>query len=57
MLWLQEDTGGEMLVCTVGELRVWPGAGNVIPGSVQLSVDIRAKVGRVACCVCMCVCV
>lgn len=34
----------EMLVCTVGELRVWPGASNVIPGSVQFSVDIRAKV-------------
>ncbi|KAF5843474.1 allantoate deiminase, chloroplastic-like protein [Dunaliella salina] len=38
-----ETSAGEMLVCTVGELRVWPGASNVIPGSVQLSVDIRAK--------------
>jgi len=34
----------DMLVCTVGELHVWPGASNVIPGAVQLSVDIRAKV-------------
>lgn len=32
-----------MLVCTVGELQVWPGASNVIPGSAQLSIDIRAK--------------
>ena len=32
-----------MLVCTVGEVRVWPGASNVIPGSTQLSVDIRSK--------------
>uniref|UniRef100_A0A7S3QUR7 Peptidase M20 dimerisation domain-containing protein n=1 Tax=Dunaliella tertiolecta TaxID=3047 RepID=A0A7S3QUR7_DUNTE len=38
-----EASENEMLVCTVGELRVWPGASNVIPGSVQLSVDIRAK--------------
>ncbi|KAG1667557.1 hypothetical protein FOA52_014637 [Chlamydomonas sp. UWO 241] len=33
----------DMLVCTVGDLRVWPGASNVIAGGTQLSVDIRAK--------------
>ncbi|KAL6756411.1 hypothetical protein V8C86DRAFT_1810565 [Haematococcus lacustris] len=33
----------EGLVCSVGDLRVWPGASNVIPGSVQLSLDIRSK--------------
>jgi metal-dependent amidase/aminoacylase/carboxypeptidase family protein len=33
----------DMLVCTVGELQVWPGASNVIAGQTQLSVDIRAK--------------
>ena len=32
-----------MLVCTVGELHVWPGASNVIPGNTQLSIDIRSK--------------
>lgn len=30
------------LVATVGELRVLPGASNVIPGEVQFSLDIRA---------------
>jgi allantoate deiminase len=30
------------LVATVGRLEVWPGATNVIPGHVQLAVDIRA---------------
>jgi allantoate deiminase len=30
------------LVATVGRLQVWPGATNVIPGHVQLAVDIRA---------------
>ena len=29
------------LVCTVGSLTLWPGAGNVIPGSVIFTVDIR----------------
>ena len=33
----------DMLVCTVGEVRVWPGASNVIPGNTQLSIDIRSK--------------
>jgi metal-dependent amidase/aminoacylase/carboxypeptidase family protein len=32
-----------MLVCTVGEVQVWPGTSNVIPGSTQLSIDIRSK--------------
>ena len=30
------------LVATVGELRVSPGASNVIPGSVEFSLDLRA---------------
>jgi hydantoinase/carbamoylase family amidase len=30
------------LVATVGDMRVSPGAGNVIPGSVELSLDVRA---------------
>ena len=30
------------LVATVGEARVSPGAGNVIPGTVDLSLDVRA---------------
>lgn len=29
------------LVATVGQLRVQPGASNVVPGSVELSLDIR----------------
>ena len=33
----------EGLVCTVGELDLQPGASNVIPGHVYLTVDIRAK--------------
>jgi len=36
-----QSTDADMLVCTVGEVRVWPGASNVIPGSTQLSIDIR----------------
>ncbi|KXZ47303.1 hypothetical protein GPECTOR_36g29 [Gonium pectorale] len=42
-----EEQGGapeeENLVCTVGELKVWPGASNVISGSTGFSVDIRSK--------------
>ena len=38
-----QSKDADMLVCTVGEVRVWPGASNVIPGSTQLSVDIRSK--------------
>ncbi|KAG2497115.1 hypothetical protein HYH03_004706 [Edaphochlamys debaryana] len=41
------DNGGapeeDNLVCTVGDLRVWPGASNVIAGYTRLSVDIRSK--------------
>jgi acetylornithine deacetylase/succinyl-diaminopimelate desuccinylase-like protein len=33
-------------VATVGELDVEPGAGNVIPGRVRLSVDVRAPDGE-----------
>jgi allantoate deiminase len=33
--------GAEGLVATVGEARVEPGAGNVIPGRVALSLDVR----------------
>lgn len=35
-------TGDTDLVGTVGMLNVSPGAGNVIPGTVEFSVDIRA---------------
>ncbi len=38
-----QEESSDMLVCTVGELRVWPGASNVIPGQTQLSIDIRAQ--------------
>jgi allantoate deiminase len=34
--------GGEGVVATVGELTVEPGAANVIPGRVTLSIDVRA---------------
>ena len=34
--------GGEAVVATVGELTVEPGAANVIPGRVALTVDLRA---------------
>ncbi|KAK3280352.1 hypothetical protein CYMTET_11808 [Cymbomonas tetramitiformis] len=33
----------EMLVCTVGEVRVWPGASNVISGNTNITIDIRAR--------------
>jgi allantoate deiminase len=33
--------GAEALVATVGEARVEPGAGNVIPGRVALTLDVR----------------
>lgn len=38
---LQEDT--EQLVCTVGELRVYPNAVNIIPRYANFSVDIRSR--------------
>lgn len=31
-------------IATVGQLRVWPGGVNVIPGRVELSLDLRDKV-------------
>ena len=31
------------LVATVGEIRVTPGAGNVIPGTAEFSLDVRAS--------------
>ncbi len=34
-------------MCTVGELSVWPGASNVIPGHVGLAVDVRARTDAV----------
>lgn len=37
----------ENLVCTVGEMSVWPGASNVIPGHVGFSVDVRARTDAV----------
>jgi allantoate deiminase len=33
----------ESLVATVGEIRVTPGASNVIPGTAEFSLDIRAE--------------
>ena len=33
----------DSLVCTVGDVRVWPGASNVIAGGVNFTVDIRAR--------------
>ena len=36
---LGRDTNG--LVATVGRIRAQPGAGNVIPGSCELSLDVR----------------
>ena len=30
------------LVCTVGQLTLWPGASNVIPGAANFTVDIRS---------------
>ncbi|GLC49316.1 hypothetical protein PLESTB_000206000 [Pleodorina starrii] len=42
-----ESDGGapeeENLVCTVGELKLWPGASNVISGHTGFSVDVRSK--------------
>jgi len=33
----------DQLVCTVGEVLVWPGASNVISGNTNFSIDIRAR--------------
>jgi allantoate deiminase len=35
--------GQEGLVATVGEAHVFPGAGNVVPGRVALSLDVRHR--------------
>jgi acetylornithine deacetylase/succinyl-diaminopimelate desuccinylase-like protein len=46
MISLIEDVGrrgtAASLVTTVGELRVSPGASNVIPGGTEFSIDVRA---------------
>ncbi len=39
----QYATGVEGLVATVGTLQVSPGAGNVIPGEVRASLDVRHR--------------
>jgi len=36
-------TSEEGLVCTVGQLSVWPGASNVIAGLVNFTVDLRSR--------------
>ncbi|WP_166238671.1 Zn-dependent hydrolase [Paenibacillus turpanensis] len=43
ILWLEERArrSEEGLVATVGSLRTLPGVGNVIPGRVEFTVDIR----------------
>ena len=41
-----EPTAGEVdsgAVATVGRIKAWPGASNVIPGRVELTVDLRAR--------------
>lgn len=37
---LAKDTPGEQ-VATVGALQVWPNAANIVPGQVEMTVDIR----------------
>ena len=37
------EASAEGLVCTVGQVGVWPGASNVIAGQVNVSVDIRSR--------------
>ena len=37
-----DEVAGTAIVATVGELKVLPGAGNVIPGEVRFSLDLRA---------------
>ena len=38
----REGRAMEDLVATVGQLEVWPGAVNVVPGGVRFSIDVRA---------------
>ncbi|KAL4419269.1 hypothetical protein ABPG77_004827 [Micractinium sp. CCAP 211/92] len=33
----------ESLVCTVGSMSIWPNAGNVIPGHLNFTLDIRSR--------------
>lgn len=33
----------ESLVCTVGSMSIWPNAGNVIPGNLNFTLDIRSR--------------
>jgi len=35
-------TDADMLVCTTGAISIWPGASNVISGSVNFTIDIRS---------------
>eukprot|EP00232_Nephroselmis_pyriformis_P020763 CAMPEP_0182863140 /NCGR_PEP_ID=MMETSP0034_2-20130328/6471_1 /TAXON_ID=156128 /ORGANISM="Nephroselmis pyriformis, Strain CCMP717" /LENGTH=503 /DNA_ID=CAMNT_0024995311 /DNA_START=365 /DNA_END=1876 /DNA_ORIENTATION=- len=45
---VHRDFGPEdMLVCTVGEANIWPGASNVIAGSANFTVDIRSRLDKV----------
>lgn len=41
-LQLEQAAGRPYLVCTVGAVDMWPGASNVIPGSVNFTVDVRS---------------
>jgi allantoate deiminase len=42
MLYVEREANNQAgLVATVGTISVWPGAGNVIPGEVKLSLDVR----------------
>jgi hypothetical protein len=37
-----DSADANSLVCTVGQVSVWPGASNVIAGAVNFTVDVRA---------------
>ena len=39
----QVSDGGTMLVCTVGEIRIWPGSSNVISSNTNFTIDIRSR--------------
>lgn len=39
----QGEGGDDSLVCTVGSVAVWPGAVNVIPGTVNFTLDVRSQ--------------
>ena len=38
-----EEKDDTALVCTVGDVRVWPGSSNSIAGAVNFTVDVRSK--------------